>query len=135
MRRSAFGYLLFSLTAAIAPLCAHHSIAAEYDDKKPITLRGTVTKFDWTNPHVYLWMDVRDASGKVTKWAVEYNSTLDLKRSGNGWTRDIVNIGDTVTAEGILARDGGKQGSRKSLTVAGGKKLPAAPADYQLPPS
>src|SRR6185369_4135302 len=131
--RSTFGYLVLSLSAAVMPMLAHHSIAAEYDDKKPMTLRGTVTKFDWTNPHVYLWMDVRDTSGKTTNWAVEYDSTLDLKRSGNGWTRDIVKVGDTVTAEGILARDGGKQASGKSLTVASGKKLAAAnPAAIKL---
>ena len=80
MRRSAFGCLVLSLAVAIAPVWAHHSIAAEYDDKKPLTLRGTVTKFDWTNPHVYLWLDVRDNGGKITNWAVEYESTLDLKQ-------------------------------------------------------
>ena len=58
MRRSVFGYAVLSLCAAVAPLWAHHSIAAEYDDKKPITLRGTVTRFEWTNPHVYLYLDV-----------------------------------------------------------------------------
>ena len=135
MRRSGFGYVAFCLSMAVAPLWAHHSIVAEYDDKKPMTLRGTVTKFDWDNPHVYIWMDVRDAAGRVTNWAVEYDSTLDLKRSGNGWNRDIVKVGDTVTAEGILARDGSKQISGKSLTVPGGKKLAAAnPAAIKLAP-
>src|SRR6478672_9986780 len=105
--------LAFSLTAVIAPLWAHHSIAAEYDDKKPITLRGTVTKFDWTNPHVYLYLDVRESNGKNTNWAIEFESKLDLKRSGNGWSREVVNVGDAVTAEGILARDGSKQASGK----------------------
>src|SRR5260370_34864916 len=114
MRSSTFGYLVLSVGAAIAPLWAHHSIAAEYDDKKPITLRGTVTKFDWTNPHVYLYLDVREANGKTTNWAVEYNSTLDLKRSGNGWNRDIVQVGDSVTAEGILDPDRSKQAGGKS---------------------
>ena len=68
----------------VAPMLAHHSIVAEYDDKKPITLRGTVTTFDWTNPHVYLYLDVRESNGKFTNGAVEYESTLDLKRSCNG---------------------------------------------------
>ena len=54
MGRSVFAYLVFGLSVAVAPVWAHHSIAAEYDDKKPITLRGTVTKYDWTNPHVYV---------------------------------------------------------------------------------
>jgi len=133
--RSRFGYVVVSLTSAVMPMLAHHSIAAEYDDKKPITLRGTATKFDWTNPHVYLYLDVRESNGKFTNWAVEYDSTLDLKRSGNGWTRDIVQVGDTVAAEGILARDGSKQASGKSLTIASGKKLAAAnPAAIKLAP-
>jgi hypothetical protein len=129
MKSSALGFLVFT---AVAPLWAHHSIAAEYDDKKPITLRGTVTKFDWTNPHVYLYLDVREANGKLTTWAFEYNSKLDLKRSGNGWTQDVVQVGDTVTAEGILARDGSKQASGKSLTLASGKKIAAAPPFIKL---
>src|SRR5690242_6527996 len=132
MRSSAFGLLIFSLSAAVAPMLAHHSIAAEYDDKKPITLRGTVTKFDWTNPHVYLYLDVRESNGKFTNWAVEYESTLNLKRSGNGWNRDIVQVGDTVTVEGILARDGSKQASGKSLTLASGKKIAQAPPFIKL---
>jgi hypothetical protein len=135
MRRSAFGLLILSLSAAVAPMLAHHSIAAEYDDKKPITLRGTVTKYDWTNPHVYVYLDVREANGKFTNWAVEYNSTLDLKRSGNGWNRDVVAVGDAVTAEGILARDGSKQVSGRSLTLANGKKIAAAPAFIKLAPA
>jgi len=133
--RSTFGYLVLSLSAAVVPMLAHHSIAAEYDDKKPSTLRGTVTRFEWTNPHVYLWLDIREANGKTTNWAVEYNSTLDLKRSGNGWNRDLVQVGDAVTAEGIAARDGSKQISGKSLTIANGKKIAAAPAFIKLAPA
>ena len=133
MRRSALRYLVLSLAAAIAPLWAHHSISAEYDDKKPVTLRGTVTKFDWTNPHVFLYMDVREANGKLTNWAVEFDSKLDLKRSNNGWNRDVVQVGDSVTAEGIASRDGSKQISGKSLALASGKKLAAAnPAAIKL---
>jgi hypothetical protein len=123
---------MLSLAAAVVPMLAHHSLAAEYDDKKPITLRGTVTKFDWTNPHVFLYLDVREANGKLTTWAFEFNSKLDLKRSGNGWNRDLVQVGDAVTVEGILARDGSKQASGRSLTLASGKKLAAAPPFIKL---
>src|SRR5689334_16671474 len=130
--RSIFGCVVLSLVAAVVPMLAHHSIAAEYDDKKPITIKGTVTKFDWTNPHVYVYVDVREANGKLTTWAFEFNSKLDLKRSGNGWNRDLVQVGDAVTVEGILARDGSKQASGKSLTLASGKKLAAAPAFIKL---
>src|SRR5689334_9074849 len=133
MRGSAFRYVVLSLTAIIAPVWAHYSISAEYDDKKPVTLRGTVTKFDWTNPHVFVYIDVRETNGKLTTWAVEFDSKLDLKRSNNGWNRDVVQVGDTVTADGILSRDGSKQISGKSLTLASGKKLAAAnPATIKL---
>src|SRR6266700_6455441 len=110
----------FGLFLAVAPAFAHHSTAA-YDEKKPVTLRGTVTKFDWTNPHVFMFVDAADASGNVTKWAVEFESRIELGR--NGWTRDSVKVGDVVTVEGALARDGSKQASGKLVTLASGKKL------------
>src|SRR6266699_5322031 len=117
----------FGLFLAVAPAFAHHSTAAAYDEKKPVTLRGTVTKFDWTNPHVFMFVDAADASGKVKKWAIEFESRIELGR--NGWTRDSVKVGDVVTVEGALARDGSKQASGKLVTLASGKKLTPPPSD------
>ena len=121
MRSSTFGYLVLSLSAAVVPMLAHHSIAAEYDDKKPMTLRGTVTRFEWTNPHVYLWLDIRESEWQDANWAVEYNSTLDLKERRNAGTRPV-QVGDTVTAEesrpAMAAAD-----QRESLTIASGRRL------------
>ena len=75
MKIRMFGALPASL-ALIAIVCvpalAHHSLAAAYDEKKPVTLKGVITKFDWTNPHVFLFLDVADAGGSVTNWAVEF---------------------------------------------------------------
>jgi hypothetical protein len=122
MRSSAFRLLAlgFGVYLAATPLGAHHEMAAEFDDKKPVTLRGTVTKFEWNNPHVFVFIDAR-VNNETANWAVEFASPSDLRKVG--WTRDTVKVGETVTAEGYLARDGSKTAGGKSLTAAGGKKL------------
>jgi hypothetical protein len=122
MRSSAFRLLAlgFGVYLAATPLRAHHEMAAEFDDKKPVTLRGTVTRFEWNNPHVFVFIDAR-VNNETANWAVEFASPSDLRKVG--WTRDSVKVGDTVTAEGNLARDGSKTAGGKSVTVAGGKKL------------
>lgn len=114
------------LTAAAGHALAHHSMAANYDNKKPVTLKGVVTKFDWTNPHVWVFMDVAAANGEVTTWGVELPSRIELRR--DGWTPDSISVGETVTAEGSLARNGDKQIGGKLLILDGGKKLSAATA-------
>src|ERR1700757_2892496 len=110
----------FGLSLAAAPIWAHHNLAAEYDDKKPVTLKGVVTKFEWNNPHVFVYLDVAEA-GSVTNWAVEWASPSELKKVG--WSDESLKVGDSVTAEGNLARDGSKQVMGKSLALAGGRKL------------
>ena len=121
MRSSAFRLLAlgFAVYLAATPLRAHHEMAAEFDDKKPVTLRGTVTRFEWNNPHVFVFIDAR-VNNETANWAVEFASPSDLRKVG--WTRDSVKVGDTVTAEGNLARDGSKTAGGKSVSV-GGKKL------------
>src|SRR5580658_4623163 len=96
-----FSFLI--LAASAHSVFAHHSMAAAYDDKKPVTLKGVVTKFDWTNPHVLVFVDVTAANGDVTNWEVELPSRVELKR--DGWTKDSINVGDSVTVEGSSARD------------------------------
>ena len=116
--------LALGLSSAAA-VWAHHDFAAEYDEKKPVTLKGTVTKFEWNNPHVFFYVDVAEAGGAVTNWAVEWASPSDLRKAG--WTDDSLKVGETVTVEGSLARDGSKQAMGKSVAIAGGKKLAEAP--------
>jgi len=113
---------LCALAAAI-PALAHHSFAAEFDDKKPVSVKGVISKFDWSNPHVFVYVDVTDASGKITTWASEWESRIELKRAG--WKADSLKPGDTVTLEGSAARDGSKRLGGKSLALAGGRKLSA----------
>jgi hypothetical protein len=122
-------FAAMAVVAAVSvPAFAHHSIAAAYDDKKPVTLKGAITKFDWTNPHVFVFLDVADARGGVVNWAVEFPSRIELKR--DGWTQESAQIGEVVTIQGSLARDGSKQANGKVVTLASGKKLSAAPAPF-----
>ncbi len=127
MKIKFFGVL--GLAAVLcAPAFAHHSLAAAYDEKKTVTLKGVITKFDWTNPHVFVYVDEADSGGNVASWAVEFPSRIELER--DGWTKDSVSIGESVTVDGAMARDGAKQISGKLVVLASGKKLNAAPAPF-----
>ena len=100
---------------------AHHSFAAEYDANKPITLTGTVTKVEWMNPHIFFYVDVKDSDGKVTNWRGEGGNLSGLMR--RGWRKDSLKIGDLVTFEGSLAKNGQPLVNARSVTLADGKKL------------
>jgi hypothetical protein len=93
-----------SLLLLAAPVWAHHSFAAEYDSSKTVTVKGTIQKLAWVNPHAYFWVDVKDDSGKVTTWAFETLSPNALARGG--WTRNSLKPGDQVTVDGFMAKDG-----------------------------
>jgi hypothetical protein len=103
------------------PALAHHSGAAEFDSSKKIDLTGVVTAVEWTNPHAHFYMDVKDANGTVANWNLELASPNVLIR--NGWKRNSIKPGDTVSVTGIRAKDSSNYGSAGVITFPDGHKL------------
>ena len=121
--RSSLGLAVLVCTWLVWPASthAHHSFAAEYDANKPVTLKGTVSKVEWTNPHARFYIDVKDDKGEVTNWNLELASPNVLVR--NGWSRKSLNVGDEVTVEGSLAKDGSKMANARVVTMANGRRV------------
>ena len=106
---------------------AHHSFASEYDSNKPVTLEGTVTKVEWMNPHVYFYIDVKDADGKVTNWALEMGNPASLYR--RGWKKEALTLGGTVIVEGSLAKDGSHLANASTVTLDGKRLFAGSSGD------
>jgi hypothetical protein len=109
------------LLAIAVPAVAHHSFAAEFDVSSFFTLKGTVTRIEWTNPHARFYVDVKDPSGSVVNWNLELASPNVLVRQG--WTRQSLKIGDEITVTGSSAKDGSKMANARNVTLAGGKRV------------
>ena len=109
------------LIVAVLPLRAHHSFAAQYDRSKPVTLKGTVTKLEWANPHIYFYLDVKTPDGKVENWAVAGGAPNSLYR--NGWRKDSLQVGNEVTVDGWLAKDGSKLANMRTVMLADGRQV------------
>jgi|SRR5579862_782471 len=128
MKLSVVALLIAGTALVTVPVMAHHSFAAEYDSKRQVTIKGIVTKVDWMNPHVYFYLDVQDEKGNVVNWALEMGPPGLLSRSG--WTRNTMKVGDEVTVEATMAKDGSNQANARSVTMTNtGKKLGAASSE------
>ena len=109
-----------------APASAHHAFAAEFDATKPVNLRGTVTKVEWVNPHVWIHLSVDDDKGGKVEWAIEGRTPGQLLRSG--WSRSSLKPGDVITIDFSPAKDGSRTGLLTRVRLADGSVLGQAPA-------
>lgn len=132
MKRTIIALLAVAgLIAAVVPAIAHHSFSAEFDNTKQVELKGFVSKVEWTNPHVWFYINVVDpVTGKQTRWGFEMGPPHGLQ--GQGWTRETMKIGDEVIVNGSRAKDGSNRGNARSVVLAKtGKRMGAASSETQ----
>ena len=113
--------MMLTLAVAGVPAWAHHAFAAEFDAKKPVKLRGTVTKMEWINPHTWMHMDVKKDDGSVEEWMIEAGTPNTLLR--RGFTRDSLKPGTEVLVDGYQSKDGSLRANGRDLTLPNGQTL------------
>ena len=124
MRSRLFGVVAgaaFVVAAAVVPVIAHHSFAAEFDAKKPVKLRGTVTKMEWINPHSWVHIEVKTPDGKVEQWMIEGGAPNALLR--RGWNKNSLLPGTEILVEGFQAKDGALRANGRDITFPDGRTL------------
>src|SRR5687767_15700493 len=119
--RVTIGILVISVLMSGARLAGHHAFSSEYDENKVVTLKGTVTKIEWMNPHAKFFIDVVNPDKSVTTWEFELASPNSLTREG--WDRHTLTVGDALTVSGFAAKSGKNMASTRSVTTADGKAL------------
>ena len=103
------------------PLLGHHPFSAEYDWKKPVTVTGTVTKFDWSNPHAYLYVDAKGTDGRAQNWTFELGGINALSRAG--WGKTTLKTGDSITVEAWQSKSNSNAGNVKSIMTSDGREF------------
>jgi hypothetical protein len=132
MNSSRFVMVAFLTAAAAQTMSAHHSFAAEFDANKPVTLTGTVTRLEWTNPHIWVYMDVKDDHGTAQPWQCEGGAPNTLTR--NGWSKDSLKPNEQLTIYGFLAKDGSKTCNLRTVTLPNGRSVFAGSSAPDAPP-
>jgi hypothetical protein len=123
-----FAALMVVGSLASGGALAHHSFSAEFDADKPVKLTGIVTNVEWTNPHVWFYINVKDeATGKVTNWGAEMGPPHGLQRQG--WRRETLKIGESVTVDGFMARNGENRMNARTVTLTATGGRPGATLD------
>lgn len=115
------GVAIAALLTVTLPVAAHHSFAAEFDASKSVMLKGAVAKLEWFNPHIWLYVDVKDEQGAAARWQCEGGAPNTLTR--NGWSKDALKPGDAVIVEGYVAKDASNTCSIRSLKMADGRSV------------
>ena len=109
------------LLTMVHPILGHHSFAAEFDQTKTVMLKGAVTKLEWFNPHIWLYLDVKDDQGNLTRWQCEGGAPNTLTR--NGWSKNSLKPGDQIVIDGYLAKDGSKTCNARSVKLPDGRSV------------
>ena len=132
----AVGIMGLAMSGWASSASAHHAFAAEFDAKKPVNFKGTITRMEWVNPHTWLHVDVKNANGTVEKWAIEAGTPNVLFR--RGFTRNSLLPGMEIVIDGYRAKDGSRRANGRDLTFADGRKLflgsSGIGAPYELTP-
>ena len=126
IRRLVFAALVLAGSAGVREAVAHHSFAAQYDASKAIRLVGTLTKIEWTNPHTYFYIDVKEPDGSVVQWGLEAGSPGALSR--RGFKRGDLKLGDTIIVDGYRSRDGSRLADARRVTLPDGRIVSGASA-------